>query len=181
MKKLLLSVALAALAWTGLAAGASAATITTIGTINPNPVEFVSDTISSSSAGDTVVYAYKFSFSGTANGIFGALSLGLGDIATSINACGATCNDVGSALFSESSGGSLGLLSLSLGGFSGLTSGTYFLVISGLVSSFGGSFIGGLALNVTPTVPVPAALLLFMTAMAGLGAVKGFRRHGAKA
>ena len=177
MKNLFFSMALALLSC--MAMSASAATITNIvpGGISPNPLAVVGGTVDSGP--DTVSNAYQFSFSGTADGVFGALSLGLNGLTTSINACGATCNDVGAAIFPDSFNGSLGLLSLSFGSFTGLVGGTYFLVVTGIANTFigDGGYLAGLSLSVTaPTVPVPPALLLFVTALGGLGLLKRLRR-----
>lgn len=163
MNKFLLSMALALLGWVGLAQHASAATI------NPNPVAFVGG---SGAANAHVNDVYEFSFSGVANGGFGALSVGLSNLNTSI------CDDAvcTNTLFSATTvSGPLGLFSLSLGAISNLLGGTYFFVVSGDASGFGGAYFGALALNVSP-VPVPPALLLFVTALVGLGGANFFRR-----
>jgi len=161
--------ALALLGWVGLSQHASATTIT----INPDPIAFFAD---SAAPNATVSNAYEFSFTGTADGGFGALALGIGGLTTSI--CGdASCSTPAIASGTTVSG-PFGLLSLSLGSFTNLAGGTYFLVVSGLASFFGGGYFGALALNVTPAVPIPPALLLFATALGGLGATKFFRRKG---
>jgi hypothetical protein len=173
MKNFLFSAALALLGWLALSDQASAATIT----IDPNPIAFFSDSAGSNAA---INNAYEFSFTGTADGFFGALSLGISGLTTNI------CSDAacsGAPLFSGTTvTGPFGLLSLSGGSFTGLLGGTYYVVVSGLASFFGGGYIGGLALNVTaPAVPIPPALLLFATAIAGLGAFKWARRGSAAA
>jgi hypothetical protein len=169
MKKFLFSMALAFVGWAAVPAVASAATIV----IDPNPVAPFSDSAGSDEA---VSNAYQFSFAGTGDGLFGALSLGISGLTSAI-CSDATCSTP--ALFSGStSSGPFGLFSLTLGSFSNLAGGTYFLVISGLASGFGGGYIGSLTLNVTPTVPIPGALLLFVTALGGLGAFGHFRRKG---
>ena len=169
MTKFLFSMALAFLGWMAVSTQASAATIP----IDPNPVSFFGG---NGAPNATVNDAYQFSFSGTADGVFGALSVAIDGLTTSI------CSDAacsGSPLATGTTvTGPFGLLSLSLGSFTNLAGGTYYLVISGLASSFGGGYIGALALNVTPTVPVPPTLLLFLTALGGLGVTKLFRRKG---
>lgn len=179
MKKLLLSMALALLSCIAVSSNGSAATITNIvpGGIDPTPLAIVGGTVPAGP--NTVRNAYQFSFSGTADGTFGALSLGLNGQTTSINACGATCSDVGAAIIGDSFNGSLGLLSLSFGSFTGLAGGTYFLVVTGIANTFigAGGYLAGLSLNVTaPAVPVPPALLLFVTALGGLGVLRRFGR-----
>lgn len=178
MKKLILSAVLATLGWMATPSIGSAATINIVpGGINPNPIAIIGATVAAGP--DTVSNAYKFSFAGTADGIFGALSLGLTGLTTSINACGVTCDEVGASVLSEDFNGSLGLFSLSLGWFSGLAGGTYFLVVTGAASTFigDGGYLAGLALDVIPpAVPVPGALLLFVTALGGLGLFSRFRR-----
>ena len=171
MKKFLLSMALAMLGWVAASTHASATTIP----IDPNPTAIVSAT---GGPDESVSNAYEFSFTGTADGSFGALSLLMSGLDTKICTT-ADCSGVGSVIASGSTfSGPLGLLSLSLGSFTNLAGGTYFFVISGLASSIGGGYLGALSLNVTAT-PIPPALLLFVTALGGLGVFGRFRRKAA--
>jgi len=166
MKKLLFVLALAVL---GLGIVSHQASATTI-TINPNPIANVVDF---SSPNEVISNAYQFSFSGQANGIFGALSLLVDNLATAICA-DATCSSSPIASGTTATG-PFGLLSLSLGSFTNLAGGTYFLVVTGNASAIGGAYIAGVALDVS-SVPVPPALLLFLTALGGLGVFSRFRK-----
>jgi hypothetical protein len=166
MKKFLLVLALAL----GLGAVSHQASATTI-TINPNPLAIFGET---AAPNENISNAYQFSFTGTANGFFGALSFAVQNLATAI-CTDATCSG-GTIATGVTGSGPFGLLSLSIGSFTGLAGGTYYLVIAGLASHFGGAYLGGVALDVTATTPIPAALLMFMTALGGLGVFGRFRK-----
>jgi hypothetical protein len=173
MKKLFLSVSLAFLGWIALSQHASATTIP----IDPNPIAIFGDSASSNAS---VSNAYQFSFAGTADGSFGALALLIGNLDTKI----CTTEDCTGLNAIKAAGstvsGPFGLLSLSIGSFTNLVGGTYFLVVSGLASGFGGGYLGALSLNVTAT-PIPPALMLFLTAIGGLGGFGYFRRKASAA
>jgi hypothetical protein len=160
MKKFLCSMALAVLGWAALSQQASAATVLSF----DSPV----------AANSSFQIAHAFTFSGNQDGSFGAAANknAVSNLAADICA-DATCS--GGALFSGTPS-SFGLFSFSDGSFLNLASATYYLVISGLTSATPGSGSAYFAtITLTPTVPVPPALLLFVTALGGLG-YAGFRR-----
>jgi hypothetical protein len=171
--KLFLSMALALVGWVAAAHQAAATTIT----IDPNPVAFVGDLFGSK---DPVSNAYEFSFTGVADGWFGAKALGIKNFTASI-CLNATCSGPDATVVAGSTAsGPFGLFSLAGGSISGLVGGTYYLVITGFSSFFGGGYFGAISLNVSP-VPLPGALLMFLTALGGLGAFKTFRRKSSAA
>jgi hypothetical protein len=171
--KFFLSMTLALVGWVAVSQQASATTIT----IDPNPVAFFGDSVGSN---DPVSNAYEFSFTGVADGVFGALSLGISSLTANI-CLNDTCSGVGATVVAGSTvSGPFGLFSLAGGSISGLVGGTYYLVVTGLASAFGGGYFGAISLNVSP-VPLPGALLMFLTALGGLGAFKTFRRKSSAA
>jgi hypothetical protein len=174
MKKLILSLGLALLGFVGLSQAASATTIP----INPNPIAVFSD---SAGPNESITNSYQFSFTGSADGEFGALSLLVSGLDTKICTT-EDCSGIGNLVKASgtTTSGPFGLISLSLGSFTDLVGGTYFLVVSGLASSFGGGYLGALQLNVTAT-PIPPALVLFLTAIGGLGGFGYFRRKASGA
>lgn len=162
MKKFLCALALALLSWAAVAQQASAATVLNFdSTVGPNAAFSI---------------AHQFTFAGEQNGTFGAaanlnaVSGLLADICSD-----ATCT--GGSLFSAIGAPVGGLFSLAAGSFANLAAGTYYLVVSGLTSAtpgIGSTYFASITL--TPTVPVPPAILLFVTALGGLGLFGRLRR-----
>ncbi len=171
--KLLMSVALALVAWFSVPHQAYAAPIFEIQDINPDPVDFFAEGIHKKKS---FTFAYKFEFEGIADGVFGALSAGIKHLTTAI-CLDATCSDPTKVVIQGNTyTGPFGLLSISGNYITDLAGGIYYLVVTGKTSKFlPGGFAGLLALNVSP-VPVPGALVLFLTAIGGLGVLGHFRR-----
>lgn len=172
--KLLMAMALALVAWFSVPNHASAATIT----IDPDPVAFFGDIIGKHK---TFSNAYEFSFTGVADGVFGVLAGKIKHLTTNI-CLNATCSGPGAVVVAgQTFSGPFHLLSLSGNFINDLAGGTYYLVVTGMTKHFfKGGYLGLLALNVSP-VPVPGALVLFLTAIGGLGAFGHFRRKNTAA
>jgi len=171
--KLLMSMALALVAWFSVPNQAAAATIFHVEDINPDPIDFFAEGVAKKT---TFTYAYKFSFEGIANGVFGAISAGIKHLETAI-CLDATCSTASNVVIAGNTYSSFfGLLSLSGNYINDLAGGTYYLVVTGKTSKhLPGGFAGLLKLDVAP-VPVPGALVLFLTAIGGLGVFGHFRR-----
>jgi hypothetical protein len=166
MKKFLCSMALAFLGWAALSQQAAATTVLNFD--------------STIAANSSFQIAHAFSFSGNQDGSFGAAA---NKNAVS-NLSAAICADAscsGGALFTGTPS-TVGLFTFSDGSFLNLASATYYLVISGLTSATPGSGSTYLAsITLTPTVPVPPAVLLFVTALGGLGLFGRFCRASSAA
>jgi len=162
MKKFLCAMALALLGYAGLSQQASAATVLNF----DSPV----------GANAAFSIAHVFTVGQESNGTFGAAANLSAVSSLSASIC-TTSNCSGGALFSAIGAPLLSLFNAASGGFSALAAGNYFLVIAGQTTAtpgFGSTYFATITL--TPAVPVPPALLLFVTALGGLGATRYFRR-----
>jgi hypothetical protein len=167
--KILFAMTLALFGWVSTSNHASAATIS----IDPNPIAFFGDIVGKHK---TFSQAYEFSFTGVADGFFGVLSKKIKNLTTNI-CLNATCSGTDAVVVAgDTHTGPFSLVSLSGNTFTSLAAGTYYLVVTGKTKHWKGGYLGKLALNVSP-VPVPGALVLFLTAIGGLGAAGHFRRN----
>jgi hypothetical protein len=166
MKNFICAMALTLLGLGALSQQASAATVTSF-----------SNTIA---ANTSFSDAYSFSFLGHQDGSFSAVA----NASAVSNIAAAICSDAvctGGALFSGTPGSVPGIINFSTGSFVSLASATYYLVVSGLTSGTPGSPSYFASITLTPTVPVPPAIVLFVTALGGLGAFGFLRRKGTAA
>jgi hypothetical protein len=166
MKKFICAMALTLLGLGALSQQASATTVSSF-----------SNTIA---ANTSFSDAYSFTFSGHQDGSFSAVA----NAKAVSNIAAAICSDAlctGGPLFSGTPGSVPGIIKYSTGSFLSLASATYYLVVSGLTSATPGSPTYFASLTLTPTVPVPPAIMLFVTALGGLGAFGFLRRKGTAA
>jgi hypothetical protein len=166
--KILFAMTLCLFGWVSTSNHASAATIS----IDPNPIAFFGDIVGKHK---TFSQAYEFSFTGVADGFFGVLAKKIKHLTANI-CLNATCSGPDAvAVAGNTLTGPFGLASLASNTFTSLAGGTYYLVVTGKTKHWKGGYLGKLALNVSP-VPVPGALVLFLTAIGGLG-VAGYSRR----
>jgi hypothetical protein len=160
MRKLILALAVVA----GFGVLAQSASATTI-TVNPNPTYF---TVQGVGGGSNFSNGYIFQLTAPTSDVsFGALAGGIIGLSVQLYDCGISADCASKSLIETAPKAGNFLLSLAGDTINGLTSAYYEMVISGKgLPLFGGGYLA--AINVTAT-PIPPALVMFLTALGGLG------------
>jgi hypothetical protein len=138
-------------------------------TLNPNPTDFDIETVG---PGHFQV-AYDFTLTQDSDVKFGGISAFIANF--NVGICSSAACPV-SDILDVASKGSFLFLTFAQGAHNALAAGTYYLLVAGDASPFGGKYLA--ALNAVPVsaTPIPAPILLLLTGIAGLG-VFGYRRR----